>query len=196
MTPSELIGQNLRALRRQCGLTQEELARRAQVSRSQLRNIEYGKGNPTLNTLQLLADALHVEVTQLIGGETHEQGAANAVYAKFNDFFCELFQGDTVQASPLLHVFQQLMGDQPDGGMGQVHYFYQTTAESYELVGYGPYVGYGICCAPRGGEQTAARVDNISLDRPTIDRVVALCNMLQLDPVHLRDVVEDILAKI
>jgi transcriptional regulator with XRE-family HTH domain len=49
-------------------MTQEELARRAKVSRGYLAAIEAGhKKNPSLGVLQRLAKALGVPVTELLG---------------------------------------------------------------------------------------------------------------------------------
>lgn len=62
------FGPHARELRRAAGLTQRDLARRALVSRKYVQQLEYGKGNPTLETLVLLAHALDVAVRDLLPG--------------------------------------------------------------------------------------------------------------------------------
>lgn len=61
------ISKTLRKLREQKGLTQEKLARLADVSNNTVIKIEAGKNeNPTLNTLKKLAKALDSSVDDLI----------------------------------------------------------------------------------------------------------------------------------
>lgn len=61
------ISKTLRKLRGQKGLTQEKLARLADVSNNTVIKIEAGKNqNPTLETLKRLAKALGISVDDLI----------------------------------------------------------------------------------------------------------------------------------
>jgi len=61
------IYKTLRKLREQKGLTQEKLARLADVSNNTVIKIEVGKNkNPTLDTLKKIAQALDVSVDDLI----------------------------------------------------------------------------------------------------------------------------------
>ena len=53
----------LRDRRAVLGVTQEELAEMSGVGLRTLKQIESGKGNPTLATLQKLADVLGMEIT-------------------------------------------------------------------------------------------------------------------------------------
>ncbi len=63
---SPLIACNLRTCRLALCLTQEQLAKQADVSLSQLRLLEKGLGNPTLDTLQRLCDALGISLAELL----------------------------------------------------------------------------------------------------------------------------------
>lgn len=56
------IGNIVRTFRKQQGLTEEQLAAKAGVSRQVLRNVESGKSNVTLSTLDKLGNALGVEL--------------------------------------------------------------------------------------------------------------------------------------
>jgi len=56
----------LRDARARAGLTQEQLADQAGVTTEHLQRIERGVGNPTLATVYALADALAINVTDLV----------------------------------------------------------------------------------------------------------------------------------
>ena len=61
------IANNLRKLRKAKGLSQERLARLANVANNTIVKIEAGKNkNPTLDTLKKIAKALEVSVDDLI----------------------------------------------------------------------------------------------------------------------------------
>jgi transcriptional regulator with XRE-family HTH domain len=60
------IGANLRRERQRVGLPLTELARRAGVARQTLTALEAGSGNPTIETLYALADALGVTLGSLL----------------------------------------------------------------------------------------------------------------------------------
>jgi transcriptional regulator with XRE-family HTH domain len=60
------LAANLRRLRRQHGLSAVDLARRAAISRATLTQLEAGGGNPTLETLYGLANALDAALADLI----------------------------------------------------------------------------------------------------------------------------------
>ncbi|MBP8919424.1 MAG: helix-turn-helix transcriptional regulator [Micropruina sp.] len=79
---ARLLGEKVRALREERGLTQEELAHRTGIARNQIQNIEHsrnnakdpltgrhGPGNARLDTVFRLAHELGVEVTYLIDPE-------------------------------------------------------------------------------------------------------------------------------
>jgi len=56
----------LRERRRILGVTQEHLAELAGVSLRTLKAIESGKGNPTFDTIQKLADVLGMEIKLIV----------------------------------------------------------------------------------------------------------------------------------
>ncbi|MCA0278909.1 MAG: helix-turn-helix domain-containing protein [Proteobacteria bacterium] len=63
MDMRKLVGDNFARLRREKGLTQEEVAVRSGFSQQYLSGLERGKRNPTIITLLELAQA--IEVTHL-----------------------------------------------------------------------------------------------------------------------------------
>ena len=63
---STRVGSNIRHLREARGLTQQQMARLAEIPRSTWANLESGEGNPTLSVLQAVAMALQVPIDELI----------------------------------------------------------------------------------------------------------------------------------
>ena len=66
------IGSELRARRRAAGLTAQELAARAAVSRRMLTQVEQGQANPSLVTVDKLARALGTDFAALAGAGATE----------------------------------------------------------------------------------------------------------------------------
>lgn len=67
MNPSLIyIGENIRRFRKNRKWTQEELARRADISRIALIHIESGKALPTLDTLASITAVLNLPMTSLL----------------------------------------------------------------------------------------------------------------------------------
>jgi transcriptional regulator with XRE-family HTH domain len=60
------IGEHIRELRTAKNISQLELANEAEVPLSQIGRIERGEGNPTVSSLFIIADALGVELKELI----------------------------------------------------------------------------------------------------------------------------------
>ncbi|WP_203655765.1 helix-turn-helix domain-containing protein [Actinocatenispora rupis] len=69
-TPAVTIAANLRALREKQGLSVAALADRSGIARATLTKLEAGRGNPTIDTLYALADALGSALGDLIGART------------------------------------------------------------------------------------------------------------------------------
>ena len=73
------VGKRVKKARQAAGLTQVELAKKINVSRSYIGNIEQNRHASSVATLQLIADALHVDIAEFVGnGSTlQETGLAN-----------------------------------------------------------------------------------------------------------------------
>ncbi len=59
-------------------------------------------------------------------------------------------------------------------------------------------ISYGIALTEKAGDRAVIvrTVADISLHKGDVERFVRLCNELQLDPIHLDDAVDDLLAGI
>lgn len=66
MDMRELVGRNFARLRREKGLTQEEVAARSGFSQQYISSLERGRRNPTIITLYELAQALGVNHVELM----------------------------------------------------------------------------------------------------------------------------------
>ena len=62
------IGKKIRDARKNAGMTQVELAKAANLSRSYIGDIEKDRYNPSISTLQAIAKATNVPVETLLGG--------------------------------------------------------------------------------------------------------------------------------
>jgi transcriptional regulator with XRE-family HTH domain len=70
-----MVGQRIKKLRLEQGLTLSELARRAGISKSLLSQIEHSKTNPSVETVQTIALALEAPLFSLFLEENHSQDA-------------------------------------------------------------------------------------------------------------------------
>jgi len=62
------LGNRVRSLRKERGLTQVELAEMLGVDRSYLSEIETGKKDPSLRVLKTIADGFRLTLSQLLNG--------------------------------------------------------------------------------------------------------------------------------
>lgn len=74
MDAKGLLGKRVRDLRKKKGLTQERLAEMAGVDVKYLGGIERGTENPTIATLDKLAEALSVKIHQMLNFGHELQG--------------------------------------------------------------------------------------------------------------------------
>jgi len=75
------VGATLQTLRQGQGLSLDELSRRAGVSKSMLSQIERNQANPTVAVVWRLANALRVDLSELLGGERPSAPAIELVPA-------------------------------------------------------------------------------------------------------------------
>ncbi len=66
MSSSKKLGENLRKLRLKKNLSQGDLAKTLDVDRAYISNIENGRMNPTLSTLEKIAGALGISSSELL----------------------------------------------------------------------------------------------------------------------------------
>lgn len=69
MDMRRIVGRNVRQIRTQLGLTQEQLADRSGFSQQYISDLERGRRNPTIVSLYELAQALHATPVDLLTAE-------------------------------------------------------------------------------------------------------------------------------
>lgn len=71
------IGERIKNLRKQNKLTQVELAKKSNISRSYLADIENDRYNPSLETLKALSNSLNANLSELVSGENQIDNTLN-----------------------------------------------------------------------------------------------------------------------
>ena len=66
MESGKKLGKNLKRLRLEKKFSQGNLAKKLEVDRAYISNIENGRMNPTLSTLEKIAQALKVSIKELV----------------------------------------------------------------------------------------------------------------------------------
>ena len=74
-----MLQENIKNLRKERGLTQEELAIRVNVVRQTVSKWEKGQSVPDADLLQKLADVLEVSVSQLLGQDREQEKDRNEI---------------------------------------------------------------------------------------------------------------------
>lgn len=64
----KVLGENIRAARRRLGWSQEKLAEKADLHRNYIGDIERGEENVSVDALARIADALKIQVGDLVRG--------------------------------------------------------------------------------------------------------------------------------
>lgn len=66
MDSRQVVGKNVRRIREELGLSQEQLAFEAELHRTYISGVERGVRNPTVLVIDRLAEALRVEPFELL----------------------------------------------------------------------------------------------------------------------------------
>lgn len=82
------IGNNIRTLRKAKGLSQEQLALRADINASYMGQVERGEKNPTIDVLHKIAAALHIPLETVVHIQS-ENAQLDAPQAEENTPYAE-----------------------------------------------------------------------------------------------------------
>ena len=150
------LARNLRRLRAERGLTLDELARRAGVSRSMLIQVEQKRVNPTLATLVRLAQALDVGLAELV-----ELGSQRRVRVISRDDVAELWTSPGGGSGRLLVGSDQLdhveFWDWRPGGWETVSLSYPDPPTAVDLV----FLGGDLTLEVDGASHAAAAGESV-----------------------------------
>ncbi|MFD1957597.1 helix-turn-helix domain-containing protein [Paenibacillus thailandensis] len=75
------VGENIRKCRKLKGLSQEQLALRADINASYMGQVERGEKSPTIDVLGKIADALQTPLEALVGETAGKAETAGGGYA-------------------------------------------------------------------------------------------------------------------
>ena len=98
------IGELIKEKRRAAGLTQEELAKKAGCATITIRQYESGKREPGVEALQDIADALGVEIFELIPEDPKQKDPFDELSEDQKEFILKVSDGDDTLKS-ILSVF-------------------------------------------------------------------------------------------
>lgn len=121
--------EKLQKLRKQKGLTQEELAQQLFVSRTAVSKWESGRGYPNIESLKDLAAFFSVSLDELLSGEELLHAAQEDLYQQKKDFRRRIFGLLDVSASLLLLL--PLFGQTVNGQVQSVSLWRLTTIAPY-----------------------------------------------------------------
>lgn len=76
------VGKNIKRLRKEKNITQDQLAEQLHVTRQAVSNWEIGKTQPDIETLSAMAEYFEVTVEELIYGKTSQTNAINVNIGK------------------------------------------------------------------------------------------------------------------
>ena len=89
------IGARLRSRRRELGRTIATVADQAELSMTYVANLERGRGNPTLDTLTALAEALEISLLELVGEDAaHDLKGAGSELATLDRSLVEFSRSE------------------------------------------------------------------------------------------------------
>lgn len=128
------FNEKLQELRKQKGLTQEELAQALFVSRTAVSKWESGRGYPNLESLKAIAGFFGVTVDELLSGEELLTVAEKNSRQK-EDHIRDLVFG-LLDLSVALFLFLPLFGQKIDGILQEVSLLSLTEISAYLIIGY------------------------------------------------------------
>ncbi len=67
------VGEKIRRVRKENGLTQKQLAEKCKMYESQIRKYELGKANPKIETIEKIAKALNISTRQLLDWDSYTE---------------------------------------------------------------------------------------------------------------------------
>ena len=126
--------EKLQQLRKQKGLTQEELAQALFVSRTAVSKWESGRGYPNLESLKAIAGFFGVTVDALLSGEELLSVAEENSRQKENHIRDLMF--GLLDLSVAMFLFLPLFGQRIDGILQEVSLLSLTEISSYLKIGY------------------------------------------------------------
>lgn len=128
------FNEKLQELRKQKGLTQEELAESLYVSRTAISKWESGRGYPNIDSLKAMAKFFSITVDELLSGDELLTIAEEDTKQK-EKHFCDLVFG-LLDCSIAMFFFLPFFGQNIDGSIQEVSLLSLTAITSYLRAAY------------------------------------------------------------
>ena len=96
------FGEKLQELRKNKGMTQEELAEMLYVSRTAISKWESGRGYPSIDSLKEISGFFHVSIDDLLSGEALLTIAERENAASIRRIYDVLFAASDIMAAALI----------------------------------------------------------------------------------------------
>lgn len=128
------FNEKLQELRKQKGITQEELAKSLYVSRTAISKWESGKGYPNIDSLKRIAKLFSVTVDQLLSGE-ELIGIAQEENKQRENYFKDLVFG-LLDISATLLLFLPFFAQRTEGLINEVSLLSLTSISPYLKIAY------------------------------------------------------------
>ncbi|MCD1259744.1 helix-turn-helix transcriptional regulator [Paenibacillus athensensis] len=104
---SMVVGENIRVLRQNRGLSQEKLALRASINTSYIGQVERGEKSPTIDTLEKIATALEVTVQDLF--KPNEVGSIKVNFGFIEKVTYEMQRRPAWEQEEIYHFVRKLL---------------------------------------------------------------------------------------
>lgn len=98
-----MIGDNIRTLRKAKGLSQEQLALRADINASYMGQVERGEKNPTIDVLSKIASALGTPLEKIVQIDANEMSSEEA--SRYADKIAHQITGLSLKEQEVVYKF-------------------------------------------------------------------------------------------
>lgn len=197
-----IIGENIRRQRKRRHMTQEDLADLTGMQPSCVGKIERAQANPNLNTLLRVADALEVDLPELLAAPSSERmnGYLHNVYLP------ALPEPNRSAARALLQILNDVVNIELDSSyvqslVAQVlrlirHSFYEVISSRCQDTMYRGLRVYGIKATfyAMGRAERVKVIPDLSTDRNAVERFVAQLNRNFVSYDNFMDLLEDFMG--
>lgn len=113
------VGENIKRIRKEKGLTQKQLGKLCQMNEVQIRQYELGKANPKIETVDKIASALGVNIVEIMEQFTMEQFKTTSQYSKLE----KLVQAQEGIIAILIDIYGKLEEKYLEGKYDSGHYY-------------------------------------------------------------------------
>ncbi len=113
------VGENIRRIRKEKGLTQKQLGERLCITQSAIGQFENDKTSPKIETIEKIASALNVHIVDIMGQLTAEQYKATSEYQEIE----KAVRAEEGIVAILTDIYGKVEDKSIEGQYGSGHYY-------------------------------------------------------------------------